>query len=362
MAVLKVATGRYNCRSMKYLFIIFSVLAAPMLSHGADECSEYKVGETRKLEHHTALGVLLPIPPISYSTTRLSEDLYRFSINPVFMMPAKDPYKSLTTPETYKEDPTIRQQIEDCFAWFNQNYGDLLSPRVRLAVGTEANRVYIKINKDSEFRSHSIVYAEKALKSCGTVVHESLHLMGLWDEYTETDTAWYQPGAAKDKKRWDCRAKSDSIMSRAFGFDSLPWHRTQNLLCGCTEAQGSCTEKLEKDWQESVTSCPEGTTELARASALGDPFFDRVDGIASQVNVDKRPVNGVLYKMAKILSDRVLDLPLRPAHLRQLIHPGCEAGNGVYRQCIRYAYKTSNLKLQCPDVPPECHQLNTWLE
>jgi hypothetical protein len=256
----------------------------------AETCTDFKVGESRKHTASTLSGLFLNANQISYRTIRIEENKYRLEINPVFQIPEKDPYANAQRPAKLRVVESARGEMEKCFQWFNESYGGLLQPQIELGVSTNTTPVYVRLNPDPLFRSYSRQYALNVIGNCPTMVHEALHMMGLYDEYRES--SWTVPAPeGTTKYKFDCRARSDSLMADVNRYNQVTYR---------TEAG------------------PSGFTEMV--------------------------------------------LPLRPAHLRQLIFPECAEKNPLYLGCIKNAYVTSNSLNQCPAAPPECASPNAWLE
>ncbi len=265
---------------MKHLslaFLIFSSLA----SAGENNCADYQMGESRKFSEHAMIG-FFGAPEISYQVTKFSENKYLLEINPKFfeMVSRTSPLGALENKS--QEVPEGRERAIACFAWFNEKYSSSLNPQIQLGVSQSPRQINIQITKDPEFRSYLKKYNLKNMSDCAFIVHESLHLMGLWDEYIED-----QNPNAKGLLSFNCRSISDSIMSDQQSYSGF-FHATN----------------------------PDGT----------------------------------------------IKMPLRSAHIRQLLFPSCSERNPVYRACISNAYRSIGTILNCNAAPAVCSEKNTWLD
>ncbi len=222
--------------------------------------------------------------------------------------------------------------------------------------------------------------------SCSVILHETLHILGLVDEYEETSdgaivtaegkVSFVEDLSKADKtsktfKKWDCRITGprDSMMSsQDKAFETVADMFTVKF-CTCDDQLGVSMKtkkgrlgalkclKLVKTIKAGDKTCPVGTTasehpwtaEEIKRLTIGQPLGS-ADNMILDI-VPRKPVRASL---------------LYPAQFRAITQPGCVEANKVFFQCTREAYKTSREHLgsdRCNvGLPIECKNGSSdWL-
>ena len=347
---------------MKIISLLILLLSSATQA-SEKQCSAYQIDETRKFSDHALIG-FFGGPKIAYQVTRLATDKYLLEVNPTFFDPAPVVTALNTKEIDFKERPFGRARAEECFQWFNETYAETLSPKIFLGVSKGPTPVSIKIKDDLHYRSYSRQYNLSQLeKSCPFVVHESLHLMGLWDEYNEQGKDKH-PGILS----FDCRSESDSIMSDYSIYDKKVELASERLVCACRENDSECLRKnieLFLTHPDLVEKCPAWSEEVIRTKYSENAFFlDQANKVTSDINSIWAPASpGQLSSAMNFPSGKLETFkPLRPAHIRQLLYPNCTEMNPVYKSCIQNAYRSHGTVLNCKSAPAICGQKNLWLE
>ncbi len=350
---------------MKLLPYILLTLFS-QISLGSDQvCSDYKIDESRYFSKNEFIGVF-GAPKIAYKVTRVEAQKYYVEVNPTFFE-LNPKMSSLNVPiNEFVKVPFGRERVAECFEWYNQTYSKTSIPQIGLGLSEDPKGVLIRVNHEPNFRSYSRHYSEKKLKSsCSFVIHEILHIVGLWDEYDESKKS--DRGGLLS---FNCRSRSDSIMSNYAEYSTNIPSPNAYLICGCHQNDNLCSTQLDsyaKDFstKNTIQECPHGLVEIARGFKKIDPDYEKTSlGIVSDINVWKKPFAGVSYLKAKLFpSGDAKELrPLRPAHITQILFPKCTARNKIYKACISNVYRSKGTILSCNRVPDVCAEHNLWLE
>ncbi len=350
---------------MKLIPYIFLTLIS-QISLGSDQiCSDYKIDESRYFSKNEFIGVF-GAPKIAYKVTRVEEQRYYVEVNPIFFeLSPKMSTLNVPTNEFVKV-PFGRERVAECFEWYNQTYSKTSIPQIGLGLSEDPKGVSIRVNHNPKFRSYSRHYNEKQLKSsCSFVIHEILHIVGLWDEYEEAKESDH--GGLLS---FNCRSRSDSIMANYIEYSTNVPTPNAYLICGCHQNDTHCGAQLaniSSDFSSKniLQECPYGLTEIARGTKKTDPGYQKIGSdIVSNINIWKKPINGVLYSKALLFpSGEAKELkPLRPAHITQILYPKCTTRNKIYKACISNAYRSKGTLLSCNKVPEVCAEENLWLE
>lgn len=251
----------------------------------------------------------------------------------------------------------------------------------------------IRFEKDLLARAHSTKWTFAI--ECPTVIHEVFHLLGLVDEYTETEKGFVdkilgiKSWVDKDATHlaYDCRAlgPKDSIMSSSqTTYPKFLDARVELLFCTCpssqpipmaspvseseVKAQARFEDSVNRCWQmiqetkansadSSLGECPAGTetggiVTYNKEQAQSDPAIGKLLAMCNQGYIEE--LKGAYFCM---------DVPplrkslLFPAQWRAILYPGCNEKNPIYNACAKNAYLTSKehggtgcLK----DLPSEC--------
>lgn len=229
---------------------------------------------------------------------------------------------------------------------------------------------------------------------CAAILHETLHLLGLVDEYVDgvpdvgprlLSDVYSGPTVGRqrlfeDAPPFGCRnvGPIDSIMSAhsvAYHLSLSP-EATANLpsvaqsqlthrsevrefySCSCDDAdQAACIQGL-RDLTPTSPSCP-------RYSRLKGPRFDRQTATDGTFVVPDQE-----SALARVWRSRAIRAPgtslLYPAHFRAITQPGCTDVNRVYYGCGRSAYDTPaqvDGGYTCPAIPDDidCSPGPGWL-
>lgn len=203
------------CMKHLYLALLFLSCFASASEKG---CADYQIGESRKFSDHAVIG-FFGAPEQSYQVTKLPDNKYLLEVNPQF-------YELITkiSPLGVAENVPQkvsggRARVKECFAWFNQKFSASMNPQILLGVSESPRPIKINVMRDLNFRGYMKKYSVENMNDCSLIVHESLHLMGLWDEYVESDTS-----DSTGLLSFNCRSISNSIMSerRIYSGDSFP--------------------------------------------------------------------------------------------------------------------------------------------
>jgi hypothetical protein len=176
--------------------------------------------------------------------------------------------------------------------------------------------------------------------SCGTLLHESLHLLGLVDERPDGCCSQRQIGPSSSGMYKGSKLKSGKYFRRSCSCDLQDPHATECLSSLRREPLAGLTQK-----------CPAGTKQYDRIidrSNFGDTYFvktyNEVGEFLNKINTDYLDFQGgvlVLLK-GKILPENP---PLEPAHARMILYPGCKEKNKKYFRAAATAYKMNFLFL-----------------
>lgn len=112
-----------------------------------------------------------------------------------------------------------------------------------------------KINLEGpNFRSHSASYSDVA--DCTTIVHETMHLLGLCDEYPERDLSLFDASCRIITTQDSIMRNKDNALSRS---------QEKTMDCSC-EASSNCGKIMNS------------TNELAKSIYLGESDNELLDG------------------------------------------------------------------------------------
>lgn len=245
----------------------------------------------------------------------------------------------------------LLQHVERCFALANPKLtgpnGETLS--LMLAHGTEQKErtpvVTVWVDPSQPGRGTSIEWKGAMAEECQTIIHETLHHLGLPDEYREMEYGW------------NCRVlgPETSIMADQYkAFLSAEVGKLvmdHQCLCPNTLSESSLKDCVDasiaiKNSTQAHRSprCPSQAEEFLAPSWRADTFpaeLTRVDPRGTLVHLEDIEVTtpSLPQKRASLLF---------PAEFRSIIKPGCEAENVVFNNCSQLAYKTSSNGDSCP--------------
>lgn len=174
--------------------------------------------------------------------------------------------------------------------------------------------------------------------SCETIVHETLHHLGLVDQYQETDTAaipgrWFQKAA----RLYDCRLVSarPTVMGQP-----LLEGRSRIAFCNCNWPRCTSQAPIVIESKTPTLNCPDGYW-------LSPPIKDMTDADwSAHFKAVKSPTAYVRYRIA------LPEVTLLRAEAQFIIKPHCTRDNN-YLACVQNAYRTS-LADKCLPLPESC--------
>jgi hypothetical protein len=222
------------------------------------------------------------------------------------------------------------------------------------------------------YRSHSRAYAEDI--TCSTIMHELMHLMGLVDEYVESESSY------------DCRAigPDDSLMSSQTSAVFNLLHQSVldfTYMCLNEDREDRITERhrqwitknesdivleLKKlrnsnnnDFNRNIL-CPKGMK--ASFPLVAPKRFSAIDSIEQIQNSFNVTMQRNMFReqelkvVASIAEDSLRTSILYTRHFEMIVNPGCSV-NHEYYQCAAHAYTaTKKLKPGCAEnlLPLSC--------
>lgn len=366
--VSNILTTRQS-KSLFFLCAIFSVALKASATPSTDEskCREVEIGDSKVInlsDTESPTGVQM-----RYVLQKKSAEIYRVGISPIFYEG-----KQLTVPNSQKPAAVkMRERLKSCLRRVNPG---LLGPdgqRMEIYVLEPNDPNYlnvvvpIEVTTDEKFRPVSSKYPVNI--SCGTMAHEVGHLLGLVDEYSETDTA-----SSRSGQLYDCRSKSvkPSLMS-------LYWEKIWASNRSLNVTVSFCVPKAlaEKNHLLTVYSptCAEGSflgemdvvtptldSDTTDTETRIKEFIRSIQASWSAEEEEMKDVKVMSYRAAERLTGSLL----RNGHFRSIVHPLCEAKNSLFYRCSRSAYETSRKRhgivfARCEKQPYECRD-DTWLD
>ena len=329
-------------------------------------CVQPKPGESIKINHDTGTNMIFN--PTKYTLTRLQDRIgsngkrvaaYQATLNISFE------YAELLP----KQRKAMYARTRECFRE--------AAPKL---LGPNGEMLEIKLASDNpevpvSALPHIVAIAEvrnafwawPQSSDCSDILHESLHMMGLVDEYPEQEMGARvdADGAkmAKEITQFDCRVigPRESIMWSNRTALELASDGMAVKACRCDQCVPnamSCAKSLT-DWKKFAPSCPPESN-----SYLGIGLYRDLSN-AKFAPGEKIKDGGVIVEshVAEPAKRRSL---LLPAHFRAITAPGCEV-NDVYYACAREAYKTSPRfygKNRCEEnLPKQCRSGSIeWLK
>lgn len=209
---------------------------------------------------------------------------------------------------------------------------------------------------------------------CPTVIHESLHVLGLVDEYEEKmlghqfskrsgKLEYIEDGSKKrvSHPELDCRAVGprDSMMHDQGKAVKKLEGAVEQITCECPSGCGRLASS-----HPPLQSCPPGskadTRRIDASKLLNNGKRSRQEDWAKQ---GLQPDGTYVIRRASSAPGSSL---LLPAHFRAITQPGCTPVNQDYYACAQFAYKTSrrNFGKGCyaHELPPACRNgASDWL-
>lgn len=358
------------------------LLNTPVIQN--NECRDLKDGEIR-----------YPTTTKKYGVKKISDKLYELEFNVEYV-----PHQIGITRADAEE---FRNKVKSCF----KNFGALQDPfqnKITLSLtpdhlikSTPIQKTTISLFRDDNERSSISSYDISI--NCQTIIHETLHIAGLWDEYKEP---------ARD---YSCRTvpDSNSIMAEQDSYETRPSglalaHYDFNAAQIAEELKNVNSLESEKfitpvrvscsndndggflsiyirgsdlintgrlRWQDSHQSYTEKTQKMSLLSLVSNTkqdeahtkldtkfIFDRFllgqfkSAIQNTQNwhceaygAFSKKTKAELLKSGKAAALSVF--PLKPAHIRKLIYPNCIEKNKFYDLCTADAYKSRKNVKSC---------------
>ncbi len=334
---------------------IYAVMRAQKIS-----CEDLSVGSSRILDvdaNDSPTSVQL-----KYKLTRLNEKDFAVVLNLNFTMADGSSNPELIAKMRaqanacyQKADPALLGPNGEHLRLRLSEAGDAPAPpAVPLSVVTQTGR------DDSQHWS--------AKTSCSIILHESLHLMGLVDEYKEALMgAVLDPKTGKldsDALLWDCRSigtDTNSIMNQP----NPAWTNHLFKNAGYWESTCSCDETKE-DFEDCRKSFAAGTPK-SESCPTKDVRFVRQDdfGLLKEGIVPIDDTHLKVLHATKNENYKPGSSLLKAAHFTAITQPGC-AVNLPFYECAVNAYGTSKehggTGCPLPNPPSYCRDgSDKWL-
>jgi len=334
-------------------------------------CQSFEINETRTMN-----GLNTP-----YLITREGDHEYvaRFNLKYVAVRTAD--------PQTAS---TLRQRVEKCYRetrYLRAKTGEGLRFELLPEDSRELQPIEIQVH-DGLYRDNFLNYESESV--CATILHETLHLTGLWDEYSNG---------------YSCRTLGDSIMAHQFevtlGDLKVPheeylkknaektFRPVKDVWCGAASTNVTFRKIPEKNVSVLQINYRGGSMLIGVGgetfSTLYAPdgkerikpeIFAKDDWVKEFVHPDqsdwdmcwvKYEEGGGAKTGAEVLElakeEMHQNLPLRPAHFRKILYPNCAKKNETYDLCTKEAYiSRPSDSYQCiRDKYPIC-QNPGWLD
>jgi len=324
------------------------------------ECKKLNPGQSIIVDGNAGTGIAA-----KYAITRVQKPLlkpdvpeaYRVTVNFKFIDPNFVPGIPVDRPLD------LEGRFRACLKEVNEA-GMLRGPQgEQLEIGlwepvanknTKPAEVKIEI-KDKAYRSNMTVQVSKGAWAesidCATMLHETLHALGLVDHYPEASggvkvtNAGFGPTESGATHPWfNCRIPGppDSIMSYHWeGFAGSSQAKVR--YCECAKEMNpidrqKCLQDLAAIGKESASkgndgpsTCPTGTN----SKTLNVSRAEAKHGYS-----EEGPLAGVLVRRVEEIKTWKGNI-LYPAEFRVISQPGCLAANETYYRCSNEAYKTS---------------------
>jgi hypothetical protein len=299
----------------------------------------------------------------AYRINRLSDNAnggasYEAVVNPTFTLGAAVPASSIDV---------IKQRYGVCLAQVGVISGpgnDTLTIRTANAA-EKATLPTVSIALKIDGRTNMVSWGVS--EDCSTLTHETLHLLGLVDLYTEGDgpPTHYMDDPASN---YNCRVNgpSDGIMFDQEKGAALTYGYYKAIYCSCdSDGFRACSKELS-----TISGVPDACPALTNESTpggyeinvLNDPldsnhtiqkFID--DGLVAGKHEESWSFHGE----KKITGLKPL---LYPAEFREITQPGCKDQNSVYESCAANAYRSTSDRGGCKTPAPQCSDPNLWLQ
>jgi hypothetical protein len=315
----------------------------------------------------------------SYRLTKISKDKFKIEINPIFYTMVSN--KMNTFSPSSESQQKYSDKMNACF--------NLLAPflkgpdnkKIEIHAVGDRNIPPVNINIQSgDYRSNNENFQEEI--NCPTIFHETLHLLGLEDEYRENTRGYIRDPMTKRAKyvetdakilAYDCRAigPADSIMSDPEGavLSVIQNVKREKTTCICAKSESRCLQSVKKN--ESMIGienrCPpdfDSQTIIADGATVSDEKkYLGPDLNAGRVWVDHQKFTN--FNLAPKIISRPFPPKksslLLPAHFRMITNPMCMSENKKYKECTESAYQSSIVDGACSKAAKKCQSNTDWL-
>lgn len=330
------------------------------------QCLRLKSGESANVEF---AGFVSPTGiDAHYRLSRPEADLYVAELRLSFYRDKDYDGKAKTDAEL---NQLQREKLADCFRYVSKSL-----------LGPSGERLELKLSEDPQVPGESIPVGGSGHRAdahkyssridCPTMIHETLHLLGLVDEYKENKLGYVRDRDSGEKRlvadgsgrnAFDCRTYGppDSVMFSQWRVtDAMDFDEYEAVSCSCEDKSKECEGK-EKTAEGA--SCPAGTTQgvalvmVPRGEAVRDGRSEGHDFLLR---------NGHHRKIREV--PRSVPTILKPGQFRAITQPGCQDVNSKYYSCAPNAYRFSESSGMlmgggCVPAPPFCQSGDMdWLD
>jgi len=330
---------------------------------GEMNCVDLKPGEESNIKGNIGTGLNDP----AYHLKRTGENDYEATLDIAFV--ADDTFSSGTGS---KHELEARQRLQSCIAESNKYLSSPDGKQLKLKLAPDSNAKdrpmvhKVALSKKID-RANSGHWSSET--SCGTMIHELGHLMGLVDEYPEHEIGRImKPGGTIHKVEnnaqlsdFDCRAigPADSLMHNHQ--EAIRVTKEQKVrVCKC-HGNANTNEKTKACVSDVYNMSPQQTTCPPSALAIAESPWD----LPADSYNSKGKTTGYNTFQRVIGKPRGL---LYPAQLSAILNPGCVGRNKTFFTCSQEAYKTSGAHKgpdKCNDkIPTDCKKKgsSSWLQ
>jgi hypothetical protein len=354
-------------------------------------CTEPEIGKPTVVDDYLGVDHIRR----SFRLTKTSPTSYLAEINPQFY-PKKFQNES-NAKYASRARATQKEYVSTMTKCFKSISPYLKSPsgeKLEIKLGTDKKipKVVITVS-DKNYRSKQHSFAENM--DCPTMLHETLHLFGLGDEYSEklrgyitnrfgwhTDVDNKANLPAKDLNNFElayaCRAvtPSYSIMNDpSVAVQSLFPHATRKLQwCRCYLNPAECAKNVSvaernRFNKTGQVNCPKNYVRLATDEVIrteNDHEAREILGIAIHLNVPILQENPSQTDIFNKRGESTSVVPaqqslLRPAHFRFITNPFCWKKNKDFMKCAQLSYQNKDITGKCPPETKECKDNLDWL-
>ncbi|MBI3555679.1 MAG: hypothetical protein HY074_05410 [Deltaproteobacteria bacterium] len=314
--------------------------------HTVVPCAQLDVGQSKTISGNTGTRLRS-----TYTLTRLSDTAWRATIDPIF--------SDSTGGENAAIHARYRAKLEACLVRVRPLLrgpgGATLDIKLAAAGQTEVPQppsIAVRTDEHSSVRGNSEFW-NMSVGDCATMLHETLHWLGLPDEYRETE--WNE----------ECRSigPANSIMrspSNAFVAALADVSMTrQSCLC----SDQACIDQVVQIRGTRNAGCPAHSVHyLEKYWHSEHPEWKSTDNFATP--------QGTLVTLslrADIDGGSTRSSLLFDGEFRAITQPGCTQANSLFYSCSHYAYSQTRaifqMNLSCEQLlPVECRDPQRWVQ